>query len=231
MSMIGGFPGLQDARRRTIRGPINPADKATIVSIFPKYIKEFKYTISPGVFELFPGSVEKPSLLVVGSSSWWREIDEEQPLLEITNGAIQVADSVVNDYCNGILGCDMSEAKPGLFYVPGEHTLNTLRKSFQHEVDAAEKRQRRWYEELINIADTMWARSGGSPLAISDDMRLAAKEIGVDNKDWMQSFTMMRQERCFACGTPKSPDYPVCPSCRAIDMNHPNAANIKFAAS
>lgn len=229
MANVGGFPGLADYRRRTVRGPINPMDKATIVSIFPKHIKEVKYTITPGVFELFPGSYEKPSLLVVGSSSWWREIDEEQPLLEINNGAIQVADSVVNDYCNGLVGCNMSDVMPGLFYVAGEHNITSLKKSYQYMLDTALANQRRWYEELINIGDAMWARSGGSPLAISDDMRLAAKELDATGKDWMQSFTMMRQERCFACGTPKNPDFPVCPSCRAIDPNHPLAAEIKFA--
>jgi hypothetical protein len=53
-------------------------DKSTIVSIYPKEINEVKHTIEPGRFHLKPGKPDSPSLLVVGSSSWWKEIDEEQ---------------------------------------------------------------------------------------------------------------------------------------------------------
>src|SRR5690606_5117854 len=121
MSVVGQFPGLEAFRRRTIRGPVNPMDKSTIVSIYPKEIDETKCTITPGRFIIPPGSYVRPSTLVVGPSSWWREIDEEQPLLEIPVSSIQLADSVLKDYCNGILGCNMADAMPGLFYVPGEY--------------------------------------------------------------------------------------------------------------
>src|SRR6266576_4523463 len=89
--------------RKLIRAMKNPMDKCTIVSIFPKVIDEVKYTIEPGRFHIEPGTFEKPSILVVGSSSWWREIDVEQPMLEIPNSSIQIAESVIKDYCNGLL--------------------------------------------------------------------------------------------------------------------------------
>src|SRR5215467_8121847 len=94
---------LQQMRRQTIPAPRNPLDKCTVVNISPKHIKENKPTIQPGTFELKPGTYELPTILVIGSSSWWREIDYEQPLLEIPQSSIVVANSIVVDYCSGLL--------------------------------------------------------------------------------------------------------------------------------
>lgn len=216
MSIVGEFPTLRSQRKRTIRGPINPLDKTTVISIYPQEVDETKPTISPGRFVIPPGNYDNPSVLVVGPSSWWREIDEEQPLLEIPVSSIQVADSIVKDYCNGVLGCDMAGAMPGLFYIPGEHTVNEVRKSYKGELDSANTRQKNWYSQLIRLADSFWARSSGNPLAISDTMRLAAKELGL-TKDWMKDFRMVETIRCRACGGLRNPQFPVCPTCKAID--------------
>lgn len=229
MSVVGGFPGLAQMRRRTVRAPVNPIDKSTIVSIYPKEITEKKVTIEPGVFNIKAGSYEKPSTLVVGPSSWWREIDEEQPLLEIPVSSVLIAKSVVVDYCNGVLACDMGESMPGLFFVPGEHNAEAIKKLFPHELEAAKKRQIRHYSELIKLADALWARSNSNPMCISDDMRLAARELALPNKDWMADFVNVGMVRCFACGTLKNPEFPVCAACRAIDASHPKAKDIKFA--
>ena len=216
MSVVGEFPGQQAFRRRTIRGPVNPMDKTTLVSIYPSEIIETKPTIQPGVFHIPAGSYEKPAIVVLGPSSWWREIDLDQPLLEIPVSSIQVADSVIKDYCNGILGCDMAGAMPGLFYIPGEHDLEDIRKNYKKDLDAALTRQRNWYSALIKLADSLWARSSGNPLAISDTMRLAAKEMN-QTKDWMKDFRMVDTVRCKACGGLLNPLYPVCPTCKAIN--------------
>lgn len=229
MSLLSAFPGI-DSNRRTVRAAVNPLDKSTIVSIYPKEIDEVKHTISPGRFIIPPGSYENPALLVVGSSSWWREIDEDQPLLEIPVSSIQIADSIVKDYCNGLLGCDMAEAIPGIFYIPGNINIIELRKSYKHELDKALTRQRNWYSTLIRLADALWARSNGNPLAISDDMRSAAKEMNLQTKDWMKDYQMVDMTRCKACGSLRNPTYPVCPVCHAID--NPDRAKelgIKFA--
>jgi hypothetical protein len=67
------IPGSKASRRRIIRSAPNPTDKSTIVSIFPRLVDEIKHTIQPGRFIIMPGSVEKPSILVIGPSSWWRD--------------------------------------------------------------------------------------------------------------------------------------------------------------
>lgn len=216
MSVVGEFPGRQSLNRRTIRGPVNPLDKTTIVSIFPMEIIETKPTIQPGMFHIPAGSYENPSIVVVGPSSWWREIDDEQPLLEIPVSSVQVADSVIKDYCNGILGCDMAGAMPGLFLVPGPHDISAIRKNYKVELDNALAKQRNWFSALVKLADSLWARSTGNPLAISDSMRIAARELNLQ-KDWMKDFKMVEMSRCKACGGILNPMYPVCPTCKAIN--------------
>jgi hypothetical protein len=224
-----GYLELQNARRRTIRAPQNPLDKSTIVSIYPREVFEVKHTIQPGRFLIPAGSYEKPSILVVGSSSWWREIDEEQPLLEIPNSSIQVADSIVNDYCRGLIACNMSTAMPGLFYIPGEKTVAQVQKDDHSFLTRAKIKQDQWYMELVKMTDTLWSRTNGNPLVVSDDARLAAKELALTNKDWMMDFQAVQNVRCTACGSLRNPLYPICPTCKSVDQTHPSAKDLKFA--
>lgn len=222
MSLVGAFPGIRELQRRTVRQPINPMDRATVVSIYPKHIIEFKHTIEPGRFEIPPGSIDKPAILVVGPSSWWREIDEEQPLLEIPVSSIQIADSIVRDYCNGVLACNMGDCMPGMFFIPGEHSVEGIQKSYKGELTRAEAKQKKFYTLLVTLADAFWARSQGNPLAISDDMRMAARELAVTaTKDWMKDFSMVSMVRCKACGSLKNPEYPICAACHFPDPDHP----------
>ena len=230
MSIVGEFPGLE-LHRRQFRAPVNPLDKSTVVSILPKFIREFKATIFPGTFELEPGSYDKPSILVISSSSWWKDVGEDQPLLEIPQSSIQVADSIVNDYCNSCLGSDMVDSIPGLFFVPGAITVKDLREpKLKPHLDRAKARQDNWYRILVKLADAFWARTNGNPLAISDDMRLAARELGIKDKDWLKDYQQEGNERCPACGTFRNPNYPVCANCHAVlDMKKVQELGIKFA--
>lgn len=227
---VGEFPGLNNpANRRTIRAPVNPLDKSTIVSILPKFISERKVTIQPGIFELLPGTYEKPSILIVGPSSWWREIDEQQPLLEIPVSSIQIADSVVRDYCNGLLGCNMGDQMPGLFYIPGEETVESLKKNHKPLLDQALARQKKWYLELIRIADILWSRTNGNPLSISDDARLACRELNIETKPWLGDLRTSELVRCAACGSLRNPLFPVCPTCKSVDKDKAKELGIVFA--
>lgn len=213
---VGIAPWMQTVDRRMIRGPENPMDKSTIFSILPKEISERKPTMQPGLFELHGGTLEKPAHLVVGTSSWWKEIDDHQPMLEIVVSSIQVANSVVQDYCNGLLGCDMNTRMPGVFYLPGEYTVKKLKEEHPQLLVKANEKQRNWYKELIRIADILWARSQGNPLSISDDARLACRELNIENKPWLGDSQIMELVRCIACGSLRNPQYPICQSCKAI---------------
>ncbi len=227
-------------KRAAIRSPVNPMDRSTIVSIFPVKIDEIKHTIFPGRFVIEPGTYEVPAILVVGSSSWWKESDPDQPLLEVPQGSTQVADSVVIDYSNGLYCCDMGEKRPGLFWIPGGLGLEKgpdglpsgdvdqvdivkarqeLKESYQHLIDLALQKQRNWYEELVKQADAMWARSDHNPRCISGFMRIAADDLGLD-KDWARDAVTMLKEKCPACGELRDANFPICQFCHTIvDMD------------
>src|SRR5215467_3143224 len=219
MSSVGAFPGLSDLRRMTIRSAANPLDKSTIVSIFPKDIVEIKHTIQPGRFEIKAGTFDKPSILVVGPSSWWKETDEHAPLLEIPHSSITVAHSVVRDWVVGLLGCEPGEKQPGIFYIPGNVTIVELKTKPEYValMEQAKARQKLWFETLVKMADILWARTNGNPLTISDDMRLAAIELTLKDKAWIKDFTHIQMVNCKACGALRNPAYPVCQACKAID--------------
>ena len=227
---VGAFPGISNMNRRTIRAAVNPLDTSTIVSILPKQISEKKVTIQPGVFELTPGTFDKPAILVVGPSSWWREIDENQPLLEIPVSSVQIADAVVKDYCNGLLACNMSDQMPGLFYIPGSYSADLVKKEHMPLLLMAQATQRKWFMELIRIADIMWSRSNGNPLSISDDARLACREMNISNKPWLSDLQSMELIRCIACGSLRNPQYPICQACHAIvDKKRAEELGLTFA--
>jgi hypothetical protein len=224
---VAEFPSNKE---RLVRATRNPMDKCTIVSIFPRDIlDEIKHTIYPGKFEIPAGTYEHPSLLVVGSSSWWNKFDSEKPAIEIVNSSIQVAESVIKDYCNGILGCNMEDSMPGLFFVLGEHNVLDIKTKYKTKLDETKAKQDNWYKVLVRLADSLWARGNGNPLVIWDMMRLAAKSLNFNDKPWLKDFKTVELIKCKACGGLKDPEYPVCPSCKSIDTAHPLAKELKFA--
>lgn len=212
--MVGNAP-WHDLKRRTTRAPVNPLDKATVFSIYPIPIHEKKITLQPNSFDIPAGSYKKPANLVVGPSSWWRELSLEEPLLEIPVSAILIAESIVRDYCNGLIECDMNENMPGLFFMPGDITVETLQAMHKPILDRAAEKQKNWYLKLVEQADTLWARTQGNPLSVSNDMRMAATELGL-TKDWMKNFTQMSLVKCKACGHMNNDSVIVCPNCKVI---------------
>lgn len=216
------------AKARTMR---NPLDKTTIVNIFPKDIgPEKKVTLNPDTFFIPKGTYEDPSVVVVSTASWFRDIDPEgrQPLLEIQVPSNQLAHSIINDWANGLLASDMNNAMPGIFFIPGAVTKVTVLKDYKEALDQAREKQLNWYRILVKLADGLWARSNGNPLVIWDEMRLGAEELGLQ-RVWLKDFQATEMVRCIACGNLRNPQYPICAVCKVIDSNHPLAKELKFA--
>lgn len=214
--MAFGFPGLRDLNRQTVRAPVNPLDKATIVSIYPKKVVEYKVTLQPGLFEIPAGNFTNPSVLVIGPSSWWKDVDIDQPLLEIPVSAVRIAESVIKDYSNGILGVNGGDRMLGLFYIPGEFTATEIRKKYEAELIKAKERQDMWFQETVRITDILWSQSNGNPLSVSDDAKMAAHELGMKDKPWLKDAIIVSMKPCPACGTLTNPGFPVCPNCHTI---------------
>ncbi len=213
--MAFGFPGLRDLNRQTVRAPVNPLDKATVVSIYPRTVVETKVTLQPGIFEIKGGSFENPSVLVIGPSSWWKDVDIDQPLLEIPVSAVRIADSLIRDYCNGILGVG-GDRMLGWFYIPGQHTADEIKKNYKAELEKARIQQNNWFEETVRITDVLWSQSNGNPLTVSDDAKMAAHHLGMKDKPWLKDAIIVSMKPCPACGTLTNPGFPVCPNCHTI---------------
>lgn len=229
MSMVGHFPSMRELNRRTVRGPVNPLDRSTLVSIYPRPCNFKNVTLSPGRWYLEAGSPEKPALLIIGPSSWFRDVSIDEPLIEIVQSSVQIGESLIKDYLNGVFACNMHDAMPGLFFVPGAFTLDELRGKYQNLLELAERHQMNYYKTLIKFGDALWARSNGNPLAVGDEMRLAARVLGMQDKEWMKDFGSGGMVPCFACGEFKKPEYAICKVCHSIDPSHPKAKFIQRA--
>ena len=216
-------------KRRIIRSAKNPLDKCTVVSIFPKEIHADKETVDPGHFVIPSGTFDEPGVLAVGTSSWWKDIDINQPMQEIVVGSIQMANSIINDYCNAVLGSDMSSAMPGLFFVTGVKTAKEVKSDYKKKLTEVKDKQDNWYRVLVKMADILWARTNNNPIVIADEMKLAARSLNLNDKAWLKDFQMAELIRCVFCGGMRNPLYPICPQCKAIDQNHPLAKDIKLA--
>jgi len=228
---VGGFPGVGTRRRLPPKSPVNPNDQSTVFSILPKHIKETKCTMDIAVYEIGPGTPEKPNRLLIKPSSWWKDVDIDQPLIEIPVSSVVIAQSFVRDYSNGIVMCDMGESMPGLFFIPGDISVTALIKDYKNQLDAAIRKQNNWFTNLVKLGDSMWARANGNPLAISEDCRMAAKMLDIKDRPWAQDFKLEHSTACPACGTIRNSNFPVCANCKVvIDPKRFTELGLKFAS-
>lgn len=225
------LPDWMAMRRQTVRANVNPLDKSTVFSIYPKKIVETKHTITPGSFTIEAGSYENPARLLVEPSSWWKELEEGQPLLEISVSSVIVANSVCQDYMVGLLCCDMGECRPGVFFIPGDISVKDLKDKYKSQLEQAMTRQKNWFTALVNEADVWWARTNGNPLSVSDDSRIAAKELNMLDKEWLKNSQTVELKRCIACGTLNNSKVIVCPTCKVItNPEEFKKLNLQFAS-
>ena len=227
MSYDYSFLNLHN-RRRTIKSPQNPLDFCTVVSIFPKPVIARFITCEPNEFFVPAGSKDKPSIIYVGSVSWWKDTGPDQPLIEIQCASPQVAQSIITDNVYNMVGTLKDVRHAGVFFLLGKKTLAEVSKA---DIEKANNIQIAWYRELIRIADTDWAKGNGNPLVISDDSRMAAEALGMKDKPWMGDFRAAEMIPCTACGMLRNPKFPVCPSCHnIIDQKLFDAMGIKKAS-
>lgn len=218
-------------RRNMVKAPVNPMDLSTVFSILPKDIREVKWTLDPGIFEIAAGRPEAPTRLLIKPASWWKDVDPDEPLIEIPTSSVVIAKSVVQDYCNGILLCDMGSHMPGLFWMPGDISIHDLKIKHKAVLDEAIEKQNTWFRALIKLGDSLWARTNGNPLAITDDSRLAAKMLGIGDRPWLQDFKLENLTNCPACGFLRNNNFPVCSNCKSvIDTKKFAELGLKFAS-
>ena len=202
--------------RQVIRTPVNPLDKSTIISAFPKTLDETKITLQPGRFIIPAAPPNDITVSTFGTSSWFKELEEDQPLVEMVVSSVEIARSIIEDYCIGLLGCDMATAMPALFWVPGAFTKEEVKIKFKKELAESVTKQENYFKALVGLADAFWVGTGGQSAAISDDMRMAAKQLNLIDKPWLKDSVAMELVKCVACKTLINSDVIVCPNCKVV---------------
>lgn len=205
--------------------PRNPADKSTIVSVFPKEIVEDKPTIFPGHF-VIPAAVSGDfSLTIVeGSSYYMPSMVEKMPPTEIQVNSAALALSIINDYLSATWLASKGVRGPGVFWVPGAYNRTSILtykdesgRTFAALRAEAESQQKAWFALIMDFADEVWARSNGNPRGIPEDARIAAEYLGVSStKPWMENTVASVLEHCPSCGEMINLAYPTCKHCHAI---------------
>jgi len=218
--------------------PKNPRDKATIVSIYPREIVDFKPTLFPGRFIISAAEIGDFSLLVVeGSSYYIASRNERQPPNEIQVSSVVLAESIIKDSVPS-MNLVSANRRPGVFWIPGDYDRNNIHKyvhddgrSFSDLLNTAKVQQMEYFTEVINEADYFWAASNGSPKSIPQDAKLAAKIMGLEkNKPWMANQIASELSPCPACGEMINKVYPVCKFCHnVIDKDKAKELNLVFA--
>jgi len=203
---------------------------ATIVSLVPFPITEWKPGIYPGYFEIPAAKKDDFELFYVGDSCFWVEISEDRSI-KVKCPADDVANSVVNDYLVSNLEYNVEkDSMPGVFWKLGRYTREEIKKEFILDLELARTRQNNWFLALIKLADDDWTKTH-QHRSITDMQRYAAKSLNLD-KDWLVAPKVEGSDfqRCIACTNLVPKEAIVCPQCRCI-LNKKKYDELKFAES
>jgi len=187
---------------------------ATLISVYPFEINEQKPGIYPGNFYL-PAAKDKPQSLIIGEAFHFVDRVDAAPL-RVRVLPQELAQSIVDDWASAHLGVIMAEGiAPGLFWIPGAHSNDKIEVTFIDKISEARAHQRRWFENLIRIADDDWSRYH-KHVVISDIQRFAVKSLGLE-RDWsIQVKEVQVLKTCPACQSKIDSKAIVCPTCKVI---------------
>jgi len=232
-------PGSSQGKRVIFPLPKNPADRATVVSVFPKEIDEVKPTIFPRRFVIPAAAKDDFSLLTLEGASYYRPSTTGQAPMEIPINAMALAVSVVNDYLNATWLVSRNARCPGVFAIAGEYNKTNIMnykapdgRSFAELLEFYRGIQKLWFIQVMEAADAFWASTSGNPRSIPEDARIAATLMGLEKtKPWMANVVASQLENCKSCGEMINVTYPVCRYCHAvIDPVKAKELGLQFAA-
>lgn len=185
----------------------------TIVSFLPWALNEIKPGLIPENYYIPPAKDGIPGVLHIkdARSNLYVRDGKTYP---ITHPAEEVANALVNDYCNAQLQGG-EDAKPAIFWVNGKWSGGEVLTKFAVEVAEAKKKQNVWFMRLVRLADDDWARFGQHRM-ITELQRHAAKSLGQLNKPWMQNQEPVEYTKCPACATLTDVNAAICQNCGYI---------------
>lgn len=187
-------------------------DGATIISICPFPLDEFKPGLIPSVFHVDAAKENDIAILNIGYGIKARmRVPVIGNTIDMDVPPATIAKAIVEDRLSGQLYYG-PEAKPGLFYVEGTYSKEECKVTFSSEISEANKIQKNWFLNLVKMADDDWAKSKQHRY-ISDLQRHAARALGL-TKDWNFDVSNASDARCVACFSQIHPLAAICPVCR-----------------
>jgi hypothetical protein len=188
---------------------------ATVVSVLPWDLHERKPGVYPG--EFFIKGVDDPNLeltvLGIDESVYYVPLALDRPSFPVRAPAIEIAASIVNDYCNSILAAT-AVAHPGMFAVNAPLMEADVIDEYAAELHEARESQNMWMERLVRIADDDWQRYQQHKV-VSDIQRRAAKVLNLE-REWAKDLTMDRMNKCPSCKAVIDPLAIVCSNCNFV---------------
>lgn len=192
----------------------------TVVSIVPFELKESKPGLIPGNFIVPASDGKNPVCLIVKEARHNVYLDDSRGSLPIRDASDEVARSIVDDFIDSQLG-RTETAYPGIFWVPGEHTPESIKKEHSIRLAQAAMAQKEWFNNICKIADDDWSRYRRHNV-ISDFQRKAGEFLGLrrEEHEWMSPALTMSSERCPSCQTLVTPGTVICQVCKfVLDKN------------
>lgn len=170
---------------------------ATVVSYVPYKIRETKPSVIPEEY-IIPASDGKiPSILVVETAKTVVYRGFDQPNIPVPIPAEELAADIIKGFVTSQLEY-AEDAKPALFWVPGKVSAKEVETQFPAQVAEAKKFQNRWFLRLVKRADDDWAHTKQHKL-ITDIQRVAAKNLGLNTKEWLVMPDPVEMIKCPAC--------------------------------
>ncbi len=196
--------------------------KCTVVSFVPFELIESKPGCYPPTFRIPASDTKIPSVIHVGKTFHGVYLDETRGSLRVENSVETVCDSIVNDYIFSNIGVSENdpESRPGLFWIPGEHTAGEVLSRFPEECELAKRQNIKWFESCCRIADNDFAKYRQHNV-VSSAQRKMAELLGWDPKahEWMMPKSSLdaKAAKCFVCfSVLNNPEQKVCHVCKAV---------------
>lgn len=200
-------------------------DRATIVSLFPLELTEFKPNLNPGIFRI-PActDINNPVLFHVLPAVHNVYLGENRNF-PVENSAFTVASAIVRDLITSMIECSEG-CTPGFLSIP-KYIDNkiTLEKEYFIQLKELRNSQVAWYRKLYALAEDSWSNNHQYQ-NISDIQRVAAKELNY-SPDWLTVSQAVIPVKCPACTSLISPEALICPMCKTLIKSEEYKAKFK----
>tara|TARA_R110000868_G_scaffold16913_7_gene74963 strand:- start:264 stop:944 length:681 start_codon:yes stop_codon:yes gene_type:complete len=186
----------------------------TVVSLLPYSLLETKPHMIPFTF-MIPAADPNYGFSVLHVEEGLHFIpnpfDEKMNYRQVTSPH-EMARSIVEDYSGALIALGEG-AGPGLFWVEGKHTLESIKKRYAKKLAEAQVKQERWFMNLVNMADADWEKNHNI-LTVSDVQRHAARYLNI-KKAWVDPIPT-EANTCPYCKSVVDPTSIKCFNCKEI---------------